>query len=56
MIEVDKKEHYYWGDIDKATDSTSRPTITPPTVPTKISSTNKPNNFFARSGLFKTKK
>ena len=43
-------------DIDKATDVTSRPNITPPTVPTKISSTNKPNNFFARAGLFKTKK
>ena len=24
MIEVDKKEHYYWGDIDKATDNLAK--------------------------------
>ena len=42
-------------DIDQSDDA-NRPTITAPEVPTKITSTNKPNSFFARAGLFSTKK
>jgi hypothetical protein len=43
-------------DIDQSLTDDNRPKITAPEVPTKITSTNKPNSFFARAGLFTTKK
>ena len=42
--------------IDKATDSATRPTITPPTVATKIRLGTGVNGMFSKAGLFKTKK
>ncbi|MQG07350.1 MAG: hypothetical protein FI681_06000 [SAR202 cluster bacterium] len=45
-----------FADIDKVTDSTTRPTITPPTVSTKIVASTGANGVFSKSGLFKTKK
>ena len=44
-----------FADIDKVTDATTRPTITPPTVSTKIVGSTGANGIFSKSGLFKTK-
>ena len=45
-----------FADIDKVTDSATRPTIKPATVPTKIVSTSGADAIFSKAGLFKTKK